>query len=91
MAVPGNGEHHSAVTSVRDHDGRIRWEERPVQDDVHALARRDHRLGFGIVQALQFITKGTGGVDDATCLQSMFFTCFVVAEHEAINQPLCIL
>ena len=43
VAVPGNGEHHAAVAGVRHHDGAVAGQKRAVEDQMNALAGRDHR------------------------------------------------
>ena len=64
VAVPGDGEHHAAVARVRHHDGAPARQERPVEHEVDALARRDHRRGRRIGQAAHAVREGARRVDD---------------------------
>ncbi len=64
MAVPGDGEHDAAVAGVRHHDGGVAGQEGAVEDEVGALAGRDHRRRIGIGQTAHGIGEGAGGIDD---------------------------
>ena len=43
VAVPRDREQHAAVAGVRHHDRAVARQERAIEDEMNALARRDQR------------------------------------------------
>src|SRR5579885_258548 len=42
VLVPGDGKHHAAIAGARNHDGCVSGKERPLEDEMDALAWLDH-------------------------------------------------
>ena len=60
----------------------------PVQHEVDALARRDHRRGGRVVDLADRVAERAGGVDDAAGGDGVLLPRFQVREHHPVDEAL---
>ncbi len=61
--MPGDREQDATVIGPRDQERGLTGQERPVEDQMRPLARRQERRGAGIIELPERVGIHTGRVD----------------------------
>ena len=86
VLVPRDGEHHAPVARVRHHDRAVARQERPIEHEMDALARRDQRRRVRLGEMADAVTERAGGVDHHRRVDLERVTGFEIASHETVNE-----
>ncbi len=89
LAQPGHREQHAAVGRLRHHQRMRAGQKGAVDDEVHALARRHHRLGRRSIRIAVHVAHGihphARGIHHAARAQLEAFPAFGVTRLQAAH------
>ncbi len=86
VIVPGNGEEDTAIAGARHHEGAVSAEEGFVEDEMNALAGRNHTIGAGVGHVADDISEDASGVDDDFGGDVEGFAGFGIARGDATDE-----
>ena len=86
-AAPGDRKEHAAVIGLGNHQGRLAWQERLVENDVRSLAWRYQDRRSGVVHVADVVGEHAGGVDDSPRRDRAFLASLLVSCQDALDAP----
>ena len=82
MFMPRHREQHTTVFGFRNHDRSITRQEFFIDNDVDALARREHGFGLRIFHTANVIDKHAGRIDHDRGARLDGFAGFAIAQRD---------